>query len=726
MGKNNWELSENLKTKRWYLTIPAGADTYPSIDDIKNLAISKSIDSYSLLSDQLLERAIKRAQDCAGEDYSFPIVLEPTFDVRINISQDKTSASLYIRKAADRKIPLDFKLVSTAINNSHLKGLDAVKVKEELTRFRDSPSLELKDFVIASGTPAGRGPQRELVALCEWIPEEEKTAVLPKLVEYYASLPATNDDKIFPIDETTKIARVDTKQTVFALSFAEQGTAGIDVYGKEIPGMPGNDPFFQTSGSITVGSQGIKSETKGLLLFTEQASCQKLRLVQYVDGKATPVISEDQMTVSLILESDEGAGELLSATAALDTLAKQGIQGKIDKELIGTTITRVRSTKKSEEIIIVRGKAPVPKGSSRITWFTTNNVGSSPITITSGDRILSAETLPSGDNGYDIYGTVLKAETGESAIVPEHDDTIAEETEGAIHTYTAKISGNLVLADNKLSISDTREITGDIDETTGDLHFPGNIALTGTIKAGRIVKAAGTLKIDGDSEASLVSADTTVSMTGGIRGEGRGTVWAKHEIFMAFAENARILAGQDISINDYCFQCTVKTNGTLFMKGNPAVLLGGTIHASKGVEVYELGSEKTIRTSISFGQNYLVSDQINVCEKEVEKIREEVFKIDEMMKRISTTDPKIHELRRKKLELLKKNDKLTVRIFTLKEQYETHIISHIRVENIVYPGVILESHGRYFEVREQKTHVIFIFDQSTGQITCNPIDTQEK
>jgi uncharacterized protein (DUF342 family) len=121
-----------------------------------------------------------------------------------------------------------------------------------------------------------------------------------------------------------------------------------------------------------------------------------------------------------------------------------------------------------------------------------------------------------------------------------------------------------------------------------------------------------------------------------------------------------------------------------------------------------------------------VSDQIDVCEKEVVKIKDEVQKIDEMMKRISTTDPTIHELRRRKLELLKKNDKLTVRIFTLKEQYETHIISHVRVENTVYPGVILESHGRYYEVREQKSHVVFIFDQGTGQITCNPInDTQE-
>jgi len=265
-------------------------------------------------------------------------------------------------------------------------------------------------------------------------------------------------------------------------------------------------------------------------------------------------------------------------------------------------------------------------------------------------------------------------------------------------------------------------LTGDVDEQTGDIQFPGPLVIKGAIKAGRSVKAAGELLVEGGAEASLVSSECCVSMTGGIAGAGRGTVWAKQTIHLAFAENARLLAGQDITVDNYCFQCTVKTNGMLFMRGNPGVLLGGTIRASKGVEVYELGSEKTIRTSISFGQNYLVSDQIEVCEKESQKIREMIAKIDEEMKRTSATDPSIHELRRKKLEFLKRNEKLTVRIFTLKEQFETHIISQIRVENTVYPGVILESHGRYFEVREQKNHVIFTFDQTTGQIVCKPID----
>ena len=288
--------------------------------------------------------------------------------------------------------------------------------------------------------------------------------------------------------------------------------------------------------------------------------------------------------------------------------------------------------------------------------------------------------------------------------------------------FVAKKCGELLFSDNKLSISDTKSIASDIDEKTGDINFPVNLSITGKIAGRRTVKVAGALTVTGNAEAAFVSADTTVTMNGGITGGGRGIVWAKQEIHLTFAENARILAGQNISIDNYCFQCTVKTNGTLFLRGNPGVLLGGNIRASRGVEVFELGSSKTIRTSISFGQNYLVSDQIEVCEKEVQKLKEFIDKLDNEMKKTSNTDPRIHELRRKKLEALKRNDKQTVRIFTLKEQFETHIISHIRVENTVYPGVVLESHGRYLEIREARTHVIFTFDQITGQITCNPIN----
>jgi uncharacterized protein (DUF342 family) len=721
MASRTWDLSENPKSKRWFVNIPNKLDTesYPDVAAIRLRAQDKGIDQYRLMSDQALEKNVQKALSIAGEEFSFPIDIEPSFDVHLIISPDKTRANLYVRKAADKKTDIDLKLISTVINNARIKGVDAGKVKKTLDDFRASPAMELNDFVIAEGTPPGRGKNRELTAKISWLSDSDTAPIIERLTAFNKQhTTLTPADDAFPLSAAKHLCFVERGAVLYEISPAEEGTPGSDIYGKEIPGMPGNDPFVHIVENITLAKDSLKAEKTGVLIATEENDSLKLRVIPFVDGKTTPVISSDDMTVSLILENAEGAGLPPTVDAAIEQLELKGIKGDIDRDLIEKTIAEIRETKTGKEIVILEGKKPVPPGSFRITWI----IKPPRTTATTDEKILSAEKLPAGADGCDVFGRKLPASEGKPEPAPEVDDSVSVETEGSMQIYVAKKCGELIFDDHKLSISDTKTVTSDIDEKTGDINFPGNLSITGKIASGRTVKVGGTLTITGNAEAAFVSADTTVTMNGGIAGAGRGIVWAKQEIRLTFAENARLLAGQNISIDNYCFQCTVKTNGTLFLRGNPGVLLGGSIRASRGVEVFELGSSKTIRTSISFGQNYLVSDQIEVCEKEVRKIKDFVDKLDNEMKKISNTDPRIHELRRKKLEALKRNDKLTVRIFTLKEQFETHIISHIRVENTVYPGVVLESHGRYLEIRETKNHVIFTFDQITGQIICNPIN----
>ena len=155
------------------------------------------------------------------------------------------------------------------------------------------------------------------------------------------------------------------------------------------------------------------------------------------------------------------------------------------------------------------------------------------------------------------------------------------------------------------------------------------------------------------------------------------------------------------------------------------MLLGGTISAAKGVSTQDLGAEKTIRTIISFGQDYLIKDEIEVREKE---IAENNAALSEIEKKLTSgaSEVNIDELRNKKVKLIKRNSALTVRIFNLKENFEFHIPSKITVKGTVYPGVVLESHGRYFEVMETKRHVFFEFDQKKGQIMCLPLEDMQE
>ncbi len=724
MAKRPWDIAENPKNKRWYLSIDEGLalESYPSVDAVRARASELGVDAQALQADQAIEKNLAKARAIPGEEFSFPVTIEPTFDVRITVSPDKTSASLYIRKSSDKKNPLDMRLISAAINSSKLVGMDAEAIKAGILAFRDSSAMELPELTLAKGVPAQRGKNRELKPFVDWLPETDAASLAKRLAEALARTVPTDADKALPPSEATRLALVEEGFLLYEISPPEPGESGRDVYGKDIPGLPGNDPFVQIIEGVSLGPLGFKADKTGVLLAQENGEALKLRVIAYRDAKASPAISEDAMTATLTVEKGLGAGKQLNLDFVKEELARSAIKSEILWDAVERAIAQANETGRPVAVEIARGICPTLPGNARVRYEVGVPKEGAFVPVDAETVILSYAKLQAGADGMDVTGKALPASSAKPVAIPEHDDTIREQTVDGETTFIAAMAGDLVLKGNALSITDTREMILDVTEETGDVVFPANLSLTGSIASGRAVKAKGRLTVTGNAAASLVYCEGSVTMIGGIKGAGRGTAWAKDGLSLTFAENAKLLAGGDIKVENYCFQCTVKTNGMLLMKGNPAVLLGGNVRASRGVEVFELGSEKTIRTSISFGQNYLVSDQIEVSEREVAKIKEAVARIDAEMQRTSTTNPRIHELRRRKLEFLKKNDKLTVRIFTLKEQYETHVISHVRVENTVYPGVILESHGRYYEVRERKNHVVFFFDQKTGQIVCSPID----
>jgi len=719
MARRGWEFTQNAK-KRWYLQVPEGlaAEEYPSVADIRERAQAQGIDPSTLLSDEAMEKGLRKALAVPGEEFSFPVAIDPAFDARVIVSPDKTAATLYIRKSTENRDLIDLRLISNLLNNSRVAGLDPVKIKSAIDAFRASPAMELEDLVIAEGTPPGRGKNRELVPQVAWLEGTDRARVVDHLSRHLRSTGPGVADAELPLADATGLASVEKGQIVYGLSPAELGSPGVDVYGKEIPGLPGNDPFVQLVENLTLGPAGIRADASGVLVAAEKNGALKLRVVPYRDASVTATVSPDGMIARLSLSPGEGAGVQLSPELVTAALTAKGVTG-VGPDRIADAVSKAASG--PVDIVVKKGKRPTPPGGIKIEWLVDESVDGAPVPVSRDARILAGRLVPGGEDGFDVRGAALPASGAPPASIPNHDATIRRAESEGNTVLVAAASGELTLSGGKLSIATARSVSGDVDEKTGDVSFPGDLSVAGAVRKERSVKAGGNLAVKGDAEMALLSADGNVSMEGGIRGAGRGTVWARQEIRLGFAENARLLAGKDIVIGNYCFQCVVKTNARLVMNGNPGVLLGGSVHASQGIEVFELGSAKTIRTVVSFGQSYLVSDQIEVCEKEIGKIKETVAAIDAEMKKIPASDPRIHELRRRKLDLLKKNDKLAVRVFMLKEQFENHIISHVRVQNTVYPGVILESHGRYYEVKKQMSHVVFIFDQIAGQIVCSPI-----
>lgn len=725
MQKKYWNISRKQNSSTWVLSVEEGIplDGYPSLKDVLAEAAAKKIPEESLSAPAILTKKLETAKSAPGEAFNFPITRDPSFDVRLSITHDRMMAELYIRKAQDAPHSLDLKLISTVLNTSKIKFDDADMLKAKLYEFRDSPNMELVGFVVAKGIPPGSGGENKIQDRVKWLEGDERLMYQRRIIAWEEKNPAKADvsHSVLPraASPNVKIAFVVKEDMVLEFVQSKTGNPGKDVYGVKIPGLPGRNPLIHLDETLSQEKDGIRANQHGAFLLETINGSVYARIVPYCDAFVDVQISPNNMEAVLSATPETGGGEPLTVNLVMRELRKKGIGVDVDERLLASFVQTVKNSGRESKILVARGKPPVPPGAPVIEWASPEQAGH---IVSKGEKILSYRISESGQDGVDIMGRPVPFQNIPPEPVPKHDASVEEKEQGGWICFFARLSGEVVKKGSNISVSDKKEINGDLSSDDKIENFPGVLVVNGNVKKGATVKSTGLLTVNGHVGAAIVTGDDSVVVNGGIKGDKLGTIWAKNRIDVAFAENACLLAGGDIHAEKYCFQCTIKTNARLVIKGNPGILLGGTLHSRAGIEVSQLGSPKRLRTMVSFGQDYIVADQIEVSERELKEIKSGIEEVDNQMKAVPSDSPAIQELRKKKFNLLKHRDRLTIKIFTLKEVFEQHYPSQIKVEGNVWPGVLLESHGRYFEVHEKLSRVVFSFDQSSGQIVYSPIE----
>ncbi len=95
------------------------------------------------------------------------------------------------------------------------------------------------------------------------------------------------------------------------------------------------------------------------------------------------------------------------------------------------------------------------------------------------------------------------------------------------------------------------------------------------------------------------------------------------------------------------------------------------------------------------------------------------------MREESDDRERLEELRKEKKKLLKMIEQRSVRLFTLREKFEEHYPSELRIQGTIFPGVRIESHGRTMEFTAPEKAVVISFDEQTGRLTRIPISQTE-
>ncbi|HOV63819.1 MAG TPA: FapA family protein [Spirochaetia bacterium] len=742
-SRHLWEvkLSKDKATVLLDFTPGSPGASAPDPDEILKAALALGAKVDSLLSVAEIFSLVASLIRGGKPVVDVPLSQDEDASFSITVSEDKLTATLSIKKGRGRGKPLVLNEVGKLIQKSGLKGLNYKQIQEDLVAFYRGPATELKAYILGQGVAPQVPEKRTVTFTVPFLAPEE----VEKIRERAQNLPqgsfsglASIDE--FPLSSVEGMALVKQGDVIAALTPQPKLEPGKDVFGRLIPPTAGAAFPLEALENVQLEKDALVAQCIGIADRITRGDTVCIRVRPHRDALVEVRLSPDRMEGFLTLKRSEGTGVPLSYDTVNAAIAKAGIEKGIDSRAVSEAILKANEEGEVNDALIARGLPPLSAGGKDISFKISLATGRGVTIGKDGkadfrnqDRItpitegtLIAEILSpdtESKDGWDITGKPVSASEN-APLAIEFGKNIRKEEDGGRLRLVAARSGELFYDGRTIDVNEIHTVQGNVDLKTGNVKFPGTVRVSGSVLSGFYVFAGGDIFIMEGIEASLLSAQGSVFIAQGVKGGGKAVIRAKKEIRLSFAEQATLLSVGDIHIKNACLRCQVKSNGKLVLETEKGNFVGGSARVKGGLDVMNLGGESGAKTHVSFGQDYLIKDQIESEEAEIEKVKAQIIKLDSAMHLFERGGQQVNleKVRQEKLKLLKIIEKRSMRLFTLREKFEEHCPSEIRVRGTVYPGTIIESHGRFFEVRKKSSKLVFFFNPEVGHIQEKPLD----
>lgn len=412
------------------------------------------------------------------------------------------------------------------------------------------------------------------------------------------------------------------------------------------------------------------------------------------------LVDRDRMAASLQVVRPKGSRPL-AFEEVLEKIHAAGIVHGIDMEAVkraydrpGTPVTCARGDAAvSGTDAVIRHTVdtenkgrPVELADGRVDFKDLNLF----TVVAEGDQL--AEKLPptQGTPGVDVLGQPIFPKPGKDTPMPLGKNVHTEENK-----IYASIAGQLQVVNGKLHVSPVIEIKGDVDLSTGNVEFVGNVLVRGSVQTGFTLKAEGNVEICGSVCGGTVEGRNIVIRMG-IQGMQRGYVRAKENITTKFIENAVVAAEGDVMVSDVILHSNVSAGKRVIVEGKRGFIAGGHVIAAEEIRAKTVGTHLAVATDLEVGVNPAIRAEYTDLRREVKKNETTLDQAQKALIVLRGINP--NDLPPEKREMLLKLTKaqfhlagqvetMRKRIMEIELMFEEMRYGRIRVSDVVYPGV---------------------------------------
>jgi len=340
-----------------------------------------------------------------------------------------------------------------------------------------------------------------------------------------------------------------------------------------------------------------------------------------------------------------------------------------------------------------------------------------------GDILATLTPVDYGKPGIDVCGNVMKPPKVNNKVF-RYGNNIHLSEDG-LHLIS-DVDGHVTLVDDKVFVSDTYEVKADVDASTGDITYEGNVLVRGNVITGFAIRAKGDIEVNGVVEGAYIEAGGQIILKRGMQGMNKGTLKAGSNIIAKFLENAEVIAGGYIS-TESILHCKVSAKGDIIVGGKRGFVTGGEIRSATMISVKTAGSQMGTATLLEVGIDPTIIEEYHELEKKLAAMMSEKEKIAQnfiTFRKILEQGGQVSEEKKRLLrQITQKNILLDAQIKEIKKRYEelrtemeAHSAGSISVSDVVYPGTKMVISNVIYYVREEIHHSKFIRDRADIRI----------